>query len=122
MNLSGKSVNYWLQQLKIPFENSLVVTDDIALPLGKLRMRKKGSDAGHNGLKNIEQALGTSAYPRLKFGIGDDFHKGQQIDYVLGKFTQEEFDQLPSIMDRAIEMIQGFCTIGMDRTMNQYND
>ena len=122
MNLSGKAINYWLQQLKIPVENSLVVTDDLALPLGKLRMRKKGSDAGHNGLKNIEQMLGTSEYPRLKFGIGDDFHKGQQIDYVLGRFTQEEFDVLPAIMDKAIDMIHGFCTIGIDRTMNQYND
>ncbi len=122
MNLSGKAINYWLQQLKIPIENSLVVTDDLALPLGKLRMRKKGSDAGHNGLKNIEQSLGTSSYPRLRFGIGDNFHKGQQIDYVLGRFTQEEFDKLPALMDKAIDMIHGFCTIGIDRTMNQYND
>ncbi len=122
MNLSGKAVNYWLQHLKIPNENLLILTDDIALPYGKLRMRKKGSDAGHNGLKNIEQTLGTSVYPRLRMGIGDDFHKGQQIDYVLGKFSQEEFDMLPEIMDRAIEMIKGFCTIGIERTMNQFNN
>ena len=122
MNLSGKAVNYWLSELKIPLENSLVVTDDIALPLGKLRMRAKGSDAGHNGLKNIEQTLNTSKYPRLRFGIGDEFHKGGQVDYVLGRFGEKEFEQLPTLMDRAIEMIMGFCTIGIQRTMNQFND
>jgi len=121
MNLSGKAVNYWLRQLKLPIENLLILTDDVALPFGKLRMRKKGSDAGHNGLKNIEQILGSAAYPRLRMGISDNFYKGQQIDYVLGKFTQEEFHQLPEIMDKAIEMIKGFCSIGIERTMNQYN-
>lgn len=121
MNLSGKAINYWLQQLKLPIENLLVITDDIALPLGKLRMRGKGSDAGHNGLKNIAQTLGTTAYPRLRFGVGDEFHKGQQIEYVLGRFTQPEFDQLPELMDRSIEMIKSFCTVGIERTMTQFN-
>lgn len=121
MNLSGKAINYWLQQLKIPVGNLLVVTDDIALPLGKLRMRPKGSDAGHNGLKNIHQMLGSTEYPRLRFGIGDHFHKGHQIEYVLGRFTQQEFEELPFTMDKAIEMIKGFCTIGIEKTMSQYN-
>lgn len=121
MNLSGKAINYWLQQLKIPVANMLVVTDDIALPLGKLRMRPKGSDAGHNGLKNIHQTLGTTEYPRLRFGIGDDFHKGRQVEYVLGRFTPQEFEELPFIMDKAIEMTKGFCTIGIEKTMSQYN-
>lgn len=122
MNLSGKAINYWLQELNIPVEKSLVITDDIALPLGKLRMRAKGSDAGHNGLKNIEQILGTSKYPRLRFGIGDNFYKGQQVDYVLSRFTDDEFKKLPELMDKAIEMCLGFCAIGIDRTMSQFND
>ncbi len=121
MNLSGKAVNYWLNALKLPIEQLLVVLDDIALPFGALRMRAKGSDAGHNGLKNIEQVLGTNKYPRLRFGIGNDFHPGQQVDYVLSRFSQEEFDQLPPIMDKAADMILSFCTIGINRTMNQFN-
>lgn len=121
MNLSGKAVNYWMQQLKIPLENLLIITDDVALPLGKLRMRGKGSDAGHNGLKNIAQTLNTTAYPRLRFGIGDNFRKGQQIDYVLGRFSQNEFDELPFLMDKSIEMVKSFCTIGIERTMSQFN-
>jgi len=121
MNLSGKAMQYWLQQLSIPVEHALVLTDDVALPFGKLRLRAKGSDAGHNGLKNIEQMLGTARYPRLRMGIGNEFPKGQQINYVLGKFTREELDQLPDIMDRAIEICLGFCTIGIERTMNQFN-
>lgn len=121
MNLSGKAVNYWLQELKISKENLLILTDDIALPFGTLRMRAKGSSAGHNGLKNIEQLTGGQNYPRLRMGVGDDFHKGQQVDYVLSQFPQEELDQLPEIMDRAAEMIFSFCTIGIERTMSQYN-
>ncbi|MGD1892449.1 MAG: aminoacyl-tRNA hydrolase [Cyclobacteriaceae bacterium] len=121
MNLSGKAVNYWLQELKIPKENLLVLTDDIALPFGTLRMRAKGSSAGHNGLKNIEQLTGGQNYPRLRMGVGDDFHKGQQVDYVLSQFPREELDQLPEIMDRAAEMVLAFCTIGIARTMSQYN-
>jgi peptidyl-tRNA hydrolase, PTH1 family len=122
MNLSGRAVNYWLQQLKVPLDNCLVVTDDIALPFGKLRMRAKGSSAGHNGLKNIEEVLGGNQYARLRFGVGNDFPKGQQVNYVLGNFPQEELHELPHHMDRAGEMILSFCTIGIDRTMSQYND
>lgn len=122
MNLSGKAINYWLQELKIPKENLLVVVDEIALPFGKLRMRAKGSAAGHNGLKNIEAVTGGANYSRLRFGIGDNYRPGQQVDYVLSNFTREEMDELPVYMDKAIEMIQGFCTIGIERTMNQFND
>ncbi|MEN8250458.1 MAG: aminoacyl-tRNA hydrolase [Bacteroidota bacterium] len=122
MNLSGKAVNYWLNALKLPREELLVVVDDIALPFGKLRMRIKGSDAGHNGMKSIEQLTGGNNYPRLRFGLGNDFHKGQQVDYVLSRFTQDEFDALPEKMDKAIDMILSFCTIGINRTMNQYNE
>jgi len=121
MNLSGKAVNYWLTTLKIPKENLLVVVDDIAIPFGSLRMRAKGSDAGHNGMKSIEQLTGGNNYPRLRFGIGNDFHSGQQVEYVLSRFTQEEFDHLPPFMDKAIEMILSFCSIGINRTMNQFN-
>jgi len=121
MNRSGKAVNYWLQQHKITAENLLIITDDIALPFGTLRMRGKGSSAGHNGLKDIEANLGSAKYPRLKFGVGNDFHKGQQVDYVLGNFPKEELDELPHLMDRAGEMILSFCTIGISRTMSQYN-
>lgn len=121
MNLSGKAIAYWLQELKIPKENLLVVVDDIALPFGTLRMRKQGSAAGHNGLTHIEQVLGGTYYTRLRFGIGNNFNKGQQVDYVLGNFTQEEFQALPPLMDKASEMILSFCTIGPDRTMSLYN-
>lgn len=121
MNLSGKAVNYWMQDLKIDKENLLVVTDDIALPFGKLRMRPKGSSAGHNGLQNIEDTIGGQDYPRLRFGVGNDFPKGRQVDYVLSRFPQEQLDQLPEIMDKAVEMIFSFTTVGIDRTMSQYN-
>lgn len=122
MNLSGKAVNYWMKELKIPKENILVIVDDIALPFGKLRMRGKGSSAGHNGLKNIEDLNGGQDYPRLKFGIGNDFNKGQQVDYVLSNFSQEEFDALPKFIDKANQMILSFCTAGIARTMTQFND
>ena len=122
MNLSGKAVNYWLQELKIDKENLLVVTDDMALPFGKIRMRAKGSSAGHNGLKNIEHLAGGQNYARLRMGIGNDFPKGKQIDFVLSQFPADELDQLPEIMDKAGEMILNFTTIGIDRTMSQYND
>jgi PTH1 family peptidyl-tRNA hydrolase len=122
MNLSGKAVNYWMNDLKIPLENVLVIVDDIALPFGSLRLRGKGSSAGHNGLTNIEETLNTQNYARLKFGIGNNFPKGGQVDYVLGRFTEEEFKALPSYMDRAIQMIQSFCTAGLERTMSGFND
>lgn len=122
MNLSGKSISYWMNELNVPKENLLVVVDDIALPFGSLRMRIKGSAAGHNGLKNIEEIFGTQEYARLRFGIGDAFHKGQQVDYVLSNFKKEEFKVLPDFMDKAIEMILSYCTIGYTLTMNKYND
>jgi PTH1 family peptidyl-tRNA hydrolase len=121
MNLSGKAVAYWLQELKIPKENLLVILDDIALPFGTLRLRTKGSSAGHNGLKNIELLLAGQEYSRLRFGIGSEFGKGQQVDYVLSNFSQEEFEKLPEIMKKANEMVLSFCTQGAARTMSQYN-
>jgi PTH1 family peptidyl-tRNA hydrolase len=121
MNLSGKAVSYWLNELKIPKENLLVVLDDLALPFGTLRMRTKGSSAGHNGLKNMEELLGGQDYARLRFGISDTFNKGHQKDYVLSNFSKEEFKELPFIMDKASEMILSFCTIGAAKTMSLYN-
>lgn len=121
MNLSGKAITYWMNDLKIPKENMLVVLDDIALPFGTLRMRTKGSSAGHNGLKNIELLLGGQEYNRLRFGIGSEFSKGQQADFVLSNFTQEEFNQLTPIIKKANEMILSFCTIGPERTMSLFN-
>lgn len=122
MNLSGKAIAYWLQELKIPKENLLVVVDDLALPFGSLRLRSKGSSAGHNGLKNIEFLLNGQDYPRLRMGIGNKFAKGQQVDFVLSNFEQEEFKEMPAIMDKASEMILSFCTIGVERTMNFFNN
>ena len=122
MNLSGKAVNYWMKILNIPKENILVLVDDVAIPFEKLRMRSKGSAAGHNGLKNIEELCGGQDYPRLRMGIGDNFPKGRQADYVLGRFTQEELDALPAMMDKAISMSLGFCTMGIAQTMTQFND
>lgn len=122
MNLSGKAVAYWLQELSIPKENLLVVVDDLALPFGSLRMRGKGSAAGHNGLKNIEELCGGQDYPRLRFGIGNEFGKGQQVDFVLSRFGSGEFKELPFVMDKACEMILSFCTAGIANTMSQYNN
>lgn len=121
MNLSGKAISYWLQELKIPKENLLVVVDDLALPFGTLRMRTKGSSAGHNGLKNIETLLGGEDYTRLRFGIGNEFGKGQQVDYVLSNFSKPELEALPTLMDKAGEMILSFCTMGPARTMSLFN-
>jgi peptidyl-tRNA hydrolase, PTH1 family len=121
MNLSGKSIAYWMNDLNIPKENVLVVVDDLALPFGSLRMRTKGSAAGHNGLKNIELLLGGQEYSRLRFGIGNEFSKGQQVDFVLSNFSQEEFKALPDIMKKANEMIMSFCLIGAAKTMSLYN-
>jgi len=121
MNLSGKAISYWLHELKIPNEHLLVIVDDVALPFGNLRMRTKGSSAGHNGLGNIEMTLCTQEYPRLRFGIGNNYMKGQQVDFVLSRFTDEEFAGLPALMDKAIEMITSFCTIGAARTMSTFN-
>jgi PTH1 family peptidyl-tRNA hydrolase len=121
MNLSGKAIAYWLQDLKIPKENLLVLVDDLALPFGSLRLRTKGSSAGHNGLKNIEQLLGGQDYSRLRFGIGNDFGKGQQVDFVLSNFDKTEFEKLPEVINKANEMVLSFCTIGPERTMNVFN-
>ena len=122
MNLSGKAVNYWLQKEKIPLQNLLVVTDDLALPFGKLRMRGKGSDGGHNGLKHINQILGRSDYPRLRFGIGREFSEGQQVRYVLDAWSEEEEQKIKPRIELAVEFIQAFTTIGIDRAMSAYNN
>lgn len=122
MNLSGKAVNYWLQAEKISLENLLVLTDDIALPLGTLRMKGKGSDGGHNGLKNIQEVLNTQNYARLRFGVGSEFAKGKQVDFVLGKWSAEEEKLLEPRIKLSVEMIQAFSTIGLQRTMSAYNN
>lgn len=121
MNLSGKAINYWLQQEKIEKSNMLVLVDELALPLGKIRMGPKGSDGGHNGLKNIQEVLGTGEYPRLRFGISNTFSKGKQVDFVLGKWTDEEKPIIKERIDVAIEAIKSFTFIGLERTMNVFN-
>ena len=121
MNLSGNAVRYWMQKENIPLENLLVVVDDLALPFGTLRLKGKGSDAGHNGLKHIAATLGTQAYARLRFGIGNDFPRGGQIDYVLGHFSDEEYKLIPERLETAGEIIRSFCPAGLDITMNQFN-
>jgi peptidyl-tRNA hydrolase, PTH1 family len=122
MNLSGKAINFWLQELKIPKENLLVIVDDLALAFGSLRLRAKGSSAGHNGLKDIEATLGGQDYARLRFGIGNDFTKGSQVDFVLDNFEAAQLEALPALMDKSIEIIQSFTTIGIERTMNFFNE
>lgn len=122
MNLSGNAVRYWLQKENISVENLLVVVDDLALPFGTLRLKPQGSDAGHNGLKNIAQVLGTQAYTRLRFGIGNNFPRGGQIDYVLGKFPPDELAVMPEKLERASEIIKSFCLAGVQITMNQFNN
>jgi PTH1 family peptidyl-tRNA hydrolase len=121
MNRSGKAVRYWLQKKKIPQENLLVVVDDLNLPFGKQRLRGKGSDGGHNGLKDLNQMLGNNKYARLRIGIGDEFHKGQQVDYVLGKWSDEEAEKLPDIIKYAAETCVSFGVIGLSFTMDQFN-
>jgi PTH1 family peptidyl-tRNA hydrolase len=122
MNLSGNAVRYWLTAEKLKPENLLVITDDIALPFGKIRIRAKGSDGGHNGLKNINEVLQTQEYARIRFGVGNEFSKGRQVDYVLGNWSVEEEKQLPERIDVMIEAIKSFGTIGLERTMNFYNN
>lgn len=121
MNLSGNAVRYWLQAEKIPVENLLVITDDLALPFGKMRMRGQGSDGGHNGLKHIQATLQTPNYARLRMGIGAEFSKGQQIDYVLGEWTDEEKKTLDEYLERACKATLSFGHIGIARTMNEFN-
>ncbi len=121
MNLSGNAVRYWMQKENIQIENLLIVVDDLALPVGALRLKGKGSDAGHNGLKHITATLGTENYARLRFGIGNDFPRGGQVDYVLGHFSEEDWTILPERMDMAGEIIRSFCLAGLTLTMNQFN-
>ena len=121
MNHSGRAVCHWLRHLKLPVEQCLVVVDDIAFPLGKLRMRTRGSAAGHNGLKSIEEHLATRSYPRLRIGIGNDFQRGHQDNYVLSPFTGEEQMLLSELAHRACQMIYTFCTLGASRVMSQYH-
>lgn len=121
MNLSGNAVQYWLRKENIALENLLVVVDDLALPLGTLRLRPGGSHGGHNGLNHIENVLGTQAYARLRFGIGNGFRRGGQIDYVLGRWSKEESTLLPSLIERSRAIIESFTTQGLQRTMNLFN-
>jgi peptidyl-tRNA hydrolase, PTH1 family len=121
MNLSGKAVSYYMKQEKIPLENILVITDDKDLPFGKLRLKPKGSPGGHNGLRNIDEVVATQEYARLRFGIGSDFAKGRQVDFVLGEFPSSELEELPTVLDRAGEFALAFCTMGIQQAMNNYN-
>lgn len=121
MNLSGKAVNYWLQKEKVPLEHLLVVTDDLNLPFGTIRIKTKGSDGGHNGLKDIQTQLGTTAYNRFRFGISDQYSKGRQIDYVLGEWDEEESTALGERLKVCSEVIRSFGTAGVHNTMNRYN-
>ncbi len=121
MNLSGNAVRYWMQKENIALENVLVVVDDLALPFGSLRLKAKGSDAGHNGLKHIAETLGTQNYARLRFGIGNDFSRGHQIDYVLGQFSEEEQKTMEERVNIACDIVKSFCLAGINITMNQYN-
>ncbi|MFL1683423.1 MULTISPECIES: aminoacyl-tRNA hydrolase [Bacteroidales] len=122
MNLSGNAVRFWLQKENISIENLLVVVDDLALPFGTLRLKPRGSDAGHNGLKHIQQILGTDNYARLRFGIGNDFPRGGQVNFVLGSFPPEEEKILPEKFERAGEIIKSFCLAGIQLTMTQFNN
>ena len=121
MNLSGKAVKYWLGKENIKVENSLTIVDDLALPLDKLRLRRSGSDAGHNGLRDIQNVLGTDVYPKLRFGIGNNFPKGMQVEFVLNRWFQEEIPLVRLKIEKCIEVIGNFALIGIDRTMNTIN-
>ena len=121
MNLSGKAVRYWMNELKIPLENLLVISDDLNIPFGTVRLRKNGSAGGHNGLTNINELLGTQEYARIRMGIGNDFGRGHQVDYVLGELSDEEKELMPELSKKVIEGIKAFATIGPDRAMNVLN-
>lgn len=121
MNLSGRSVHHWMQKEKIPLENVLVLVDDLALPLGKIRLRSKGGDAGHNGLKSIQEILCTTEYSRLRFGIGDDFPRGRQIDFVLGKWSLQEEEVVNTKLEKCFDILKSFATIGIELTMTKFN-
>jgi len=122
MNLSGMAVRYWMNKEKIELGNLLVIVDDLALPFAALRLKSRGSDAGHNGLRNIQDILGHNNYSRLRFGIGSDFLRGMQVEYVLGKWTVDEEKLLEPRVDKAIEIVKSFCLAGLQTTMNQYNN
>lgn len=121
MNLSGQAVRYWMQKEKIKINNSLIILDDLNLSFGKVKIKSKGSAGGHNGLKNIEELLNTNQYPRLRVGIGDRFGKGKQIDFVLGRWNNQEAPELPNIIKHTAEGVLNFGTIGLERTMNVTN-
>lgn len=121
MNLSGNAVRYWLNKTGVPIENLLVICDDLNLPFGTIRMRKKGSDGGHNGLKNIQELLGTQDWCRIRIGIGNEFSRGGQIDYVIGDLLPEQKEKMPQICEKVIEGVKSFVTVGPDRTMNILN-
>ena len=121
MNLSGKAVRYWMNELKIPVENLMVISDDLNIPFGTLRLRKNGSAGGHNGLTNINELIGTQDYARIRVGIGNEFGRGQQVDYVLGRLTDEELEIMPEVSKKVIEGIKAWATIGPDRAMNVVN-
>ena len=122
MNLSGRAVKYWLDKEKISIENSLTIVDDLALPLSKLRLRKRGSDAGHNGLRDIQNVLGTDEYPKLRFGIGNQFPKGMQVEFVLSRWLPEELPLVKLKITKSIQIIEEFATIGIDKTMSDVNN
>ena len=122
MNLSGQAIRYWMQEEKVPIERLMVVTDDLALPFGKLRMRTKGSAGGHNGLKNIQEILATEEYARLRFGIGDDFSQGRQVDYVLSKFSPTQMTHMAERVEAAAKAMLDFAFLGAERAMNQHNN
>lgn len=122
MNLSGKAVRHWMTKEKIIADNLLIVVDDLQLPFGKLRLRKGGSDGGHNGLRDIDKMLGNNKYARLRVGIGSDFPKGRQVDFVLGKWSKEETEKLPDIRKKSADMAKSFAAIGIKHTMNQFNN
>ena len=121
MNLSGKAVKYWMDKEKIPLENILIITDDLNLSFGKIRIKPKGSDGGHNGLKSIHATLNTTDYPRFRFGISDEFKKGKQVDYVLGEWNEDEKAKLPERLELASEIIKSFGTAGLENTMTAFN-
>ncbi|MBB1285213.1 aminoacyl-tRNA hydrolase [Flavisolibacter sp. BT320] len=122
MNLSGKAVKYWMDKEKIALENILVVVDDVALPLSRIRIRAGGSDGGHNGLKSLQEVLGTTAYPKLRFGIGNHYPKGAQVDFVLGKWMKEEEPLVMKKIETSVEVIESFAAAGINNTMNKYNN
>ena len=121
MNLSGKAVKYWLEKEKIPLENLLIITDDINLPFGSIRLKNKGSDGGHNGLKDVQDKLNTTTYNRFRFGISDSFGQGRQTDYVLGEWSDEEKEKLTERLDKSAALIKSFGLAGINNTMNEFN-